>query len=342
MVGKTQNVIASEYLITLLEYMQNAFNVAPHDLIPTLPLHQSEQDLKKTTLSLAEYTTLLENIANKITIPELVVAIIKDFAITQHGLLGLAIICGLNLRVALKALVRFHRLRTQLIQLDYQEESDKVSLLINTDTLSCAAQQFTLEVTIAAIYKAKCELLGHLCEKDIIHFNFPEQPSHACYQDFYHCNIYFDQPQTCYITSSEEAGIKLKTANQNSFDLLKAQCEKSLSDLQHNKSDIVQKIHLIFNRSQNEFPSLNQCADKLCVSPRTLCRQLQNTGTSYQKILDHERVYRAKELLRHTDLNITEVAQQLYFSDTSHFSKVFKKLTQTTPSQFRSTLANPN
>jgi len=45
---------------------------------------------------------------------------------------------------------------------------------------------------------------------------------------------------------------------------------------------------------------------------------------------------RAKELLRESDKNITEIAQELMFSTSDYFASVFKKYTGKTPTQYRS------
>ncbi|NEU71967.1 helix-turn-helix domain-containing protein [Hassallia byssoidea VB512170] len=61
----------------------------------------------------------------------------------------------------------------------------------------------------------------------------------------------------------------------------------------------------------------------------------QSTGcTPYQYILQC-RVERAKHLLRTTNLPIVEIALQVGCSNQSHFAKLFKKLTQTTPKKYR-------
>ncbi|MBP5842967.1 helix-turn-helix transcriptional regulator [Lactiplantibacillus plantarum] len=74
-----------------------------------------------------------------------------------------------------------------------------------------------------------------------------------------------------------------------------------------------------------------------CSKP-ILCQNFKKdnhmTINSYIRI---KKIKRAKSLLIQTNYSSTEIAQYLSFSDRSHFSKVFKKLENCTPQEFRRT-----
>jgi AraC family transcriptional regulator len=61
----------------------------------------------------------------------------------------------------------------------------------------------------------------------------------------------------------------------------------------------------------------------------------QSMGVSPYQYLLQQRVERAKQLLKHTDRLIVEIALDCGFSSHSHLSKQFRKLTGMTPKQFR-------
>ncbi|MDA9471017.1 response regulator transcription factor [Enterococcus sp. 5H] len=61
------------------------------------------------------------------------------------------------------------------------------------------------------------------------------------------------------------------------------------------------------------------------------------TGQSFTDYLNDIRITAAKQLLKKTDLAISDVSAQVGYTDTSYFSKVFKKITQTSPSNYRRT-----
>ncbi len=59
-------------------------------------------------------------------------------------------------------------------------------------------------------------------------------------------------------------------------------------------------------------------------------------GLSYQEYLNSRRITKAKNLLRTSPWNVTEIAVSLGFADPTGFGRIFKKLTSHTPSAFRS------
>ena len=61
----------------------------------------------------------------------------------------------------------------------------------------------------------------------------------------------------------------------------------------------------------------------------------QEIGESYRNYLNGLRINQAKELLKTTNMKITEVAHQCGYNDAHYFSTMFKKITGFTPSEIR-------
>ena len=61
----------------------------------------------------------------------------------------------------------------------------------------------------------------------------------------------------------------------------------------------------------------------------------KETGEGFSKYLARIRVDRAKELLRETNMPVTEVCAKVGYNDIKHFTSVFKKITDLNPSQYR-------
>lgn len=82
--------------------------------------------------------------------------------------------------------------------------------------------------------------------------------------------------------------------------------------------------------------SVKDYAEKMAVSPNHLNKVIkQETGKSAGDFINDMLVMEIKALLRYSQLNISEIAYQLDFTDTSHLAKFFKKHTGTTPTQYR-------
>lgn len=81
---------------------------------------------------------------------------------------------------------------------------------------------------------------------------------------------------------------------------------------------------------------VNQYAEMLAVTPNHLTQTLKFlTGKTSNDIIKEKQVLEIKRLLVHTNLNVTEIADQLNFTDQSYFSKFFKRETGLSPIAYR-------
>ena len=93
--------------------------------------------------------------------------------------------------------------------------------------------------------------------------------------------------------------------------------------------ELVEKYH-------NKERSVGFYADKLCISPKYLSQIIKNvSGFSAPDIIDKYVILEAQHLLRHTDLSVKEIADQLNFPNQSFFYKYFKSHTGCTPNFYR-------
>ncbi|MEM1325274.1 MAG: AraC family transcriptional regulator [Bacteroidota bacterium] len=77
-------------------------------------------------------------------------------------------------------------------------------------------------------------------------------------------------------------------------------------------------------------------ADYLYIHPNHLSTTVKTeTGKTVKQWIDEKIHTEARTLLLHSDKTVAEVAYTLYFSDTSNFSRFFKKMEGQTPGQFR-------
>lgn len=87
--------------------------------------------------------------------------------------------------------------------------------------------------------------------------------------------------------------------------------------------------------------SLDLLAGMVYLSPPYLSRIFkQETGTPFNTYLNEVRVHKAKELLRHEEMKLIEIAEAVGFEDQSYFTKVFKKIVGLTPLHYRAQLKN--
>jgi len=102
------------------------------------------------------------------------------------------------------------------------------------------------------------------------------------------------------------------------------------------KSDIVNWVRgLVIKNLSSGTLSKTSIASQLHMSPRNLQFKLAAQGTSYQEILDTTRRELALAYIEQRRLAITEIAYMLGFTDSSNFTRAFRRWTGKSPSKFR-------
>jgi YesN/AraC family two-component response regulator len=99
----------------------------------------------------------------------------------------------------------------------------------------------------------------------------------------------------------------------------------------------IQKALRFINDNYRTDIRLAASAHEAGMSPAHFSRLFKKViGLSHQDYLNRRRITKAKNLLRTSAQNVTEIAISLGFADTTGFGRIFKKLTGHTPTAFRS------
>ncbi len=100
---------------------------------------------------------------------------------------------------------------------------------------------------------------------------------------------------------------------------------------------LVKRFFQLVEENYQKNMSVNQYAEMLAITPNHLTQTIrQLTGRTSNDILQSKQVLETKRLLIHTNLTVSQIADELHFSDQSYFTKFFKKATGVTPGKFRS------
>lgn len=100
--------------------------------------------------------------------------------------------------------------------------------------------------------------------------------------------------------------------------------------------DALASIAAVTDLAVNEgYPRVDWVANKLGLSRRTLQRQLERSGTSFQGVVDATLARQARTLLETGRKPITDIALQLGYQDTAHFTRAFRRWTGSSPSAYR-------
>jgi AraC-like DNA-binding protein len=84
-----------------------------------------------------------------------------------------------------------------------------------------------------------------------------------------------------------------------------------------------------------DVPSVGRLAEELGTSIRSLQRALAAEGTSFSRVLERERMARARDAVIDESRPITEVGFTLGYSDPAHFARAFHRWFGMSPRAFR-------
>lgn len=177
-------------------------------------------------------------------------------------------------------------------------------------------------------------LMMHLARKIVVlhqfallEVNFAHPPQMAIYhyQKFYACDVHFNQSEYSFVLGLEGLNAKIQQADPSLMQLLVKQAEEAIASKTRYET-LPQKLHFIvaeYLRLQEQAPKIEDIAQELNISARTLQRQLNEFGQSFKKIVEIERMQRC-ELLLESDLQLTEIAMRLGYSDQSALARAYK------------------
>ena len=85
----------------------------------------------------------------------------------------------------------------------------------------------------------------------------------------------------------------------------------------------------------SESIKLETIAEMAQINPRTLQRHLAKLELSFSELVGQVRFERASKLLRETEMKAVEIAFETGYTDPSHFSRAFRRMTGTSPREYR-------
>ncbi|MEW4923145.1 helix-turn-helix domain-containing protein [Algibacter sp. 2305UL17-15] len=121
--------------------------------------------------------------------------------------------------------------------------------------------------------------------------------------------------------------------------LLKAK-EGFVETAKNTKIDLLREFNMLVETHFKNEHSVSFYAEQLFKSPKTLSNTFAKLNRSPLQIIHERIVLEAKRLLIYTDKSAKEIAYEVGFEDASHLSRLFKKHTTLSPSEFKKQLRN--
>jgi len=149
------------------------------------------------------------------------------------------------------------------------------------------------------------------------------------------CPVVCGCPRNAIVFRAADAERKFVTRNAELLGLLAPQFDKELEE-ENVDENFVERVRLaIQQKLTGRRPTIEDIADALHISSRTLQRRLQEEGSSFQRVLEEARHQLARRFLNNSVLELNEAAYLLGYEDGNSFVRAFRGWEGVPPATWR-------
>jgi AraC-like DNA-binding protein len=252
---------------------------------------------------------------------------------SNFGALAYAMLASNTLRAALERLDRYHRVISdeEFTKLDETEEGLRLTLLRSHEKRDIPERNDAALALILSM--CRVNYVEDLAPVSVT-FTHPMPPCSAKFFEYFRSPVFFDAPADSLTLSIEVVDKHLPGSHPQLVELHDQIMIEYLARL--DQEHISQAVKAVI---VDQLPSGNITDESVSramnMSSRNLQRQLESSGTTFNTLLNEIRQDLAKKYLRDQQICLTEIAFLLGFSESSAFSRAFKRWMGVTPSQYR-------
>jgi AraC-like DNA-binding protein len=277
-------------------------------------------------VSVQQFDGLMKTVIENLGFEDLGLSVGKRLEIAHHGDFGLAISNSATMRQVLDFHVEFLPIRVPLIKLSYHIEGAKVHVKLTDEHWQGSLHRAVIEAVMIAIvnmlhalkFQDNSQLLI-----DVLKFDYSKPIYVQKYQYVKAAELEFDKPSCALCFSGQFLDKPLASADDFSFQLAILNCKKELSSYLQQNLNIEDRVSKLLRQNDGVTLSLDDIAQELHVSKRSLHRSLGKEGTSFKLLLQKIKADQAVMLFQQGK-TVTEVACLLDYSDCANFRRAFK------------------
>jgi len=149
------------------------------------------------------------------------------------------------------------------------------------------------------------------------------------------CPVVCGAPHNAIVFRAADAQRPFVTRNAELLAMLAPQFEEELKR-ENGDESFVDRVRLaIQQKLTGQRPTIEDIADALHISSRTIQRRLQKEGSSFQRLLEEARHQLARQYLNNSVLELNEAAYLLGYNDANSFVRAFRTWEGVPPARWR-------
>lgn len=257
----------------------------------------------------------------------------REVPITANRLLGYAITSSANFAEAFGVAQKY--LATLYNFLDYELTAQGDDAAIRVYPVAHLGEQANFMFDMALSFLASLiRSFGQGRGLKRVSFTRPEPEDISVCLACFSCELCFGATQNEILFDQSILHIPSDTRDEVSFQLAIDQCDRELAQVQKQQTTSVQVVTLLKKHFEGAL-GLEEVAEALRLSPRTVRRRLHQEGTNFQSLQRQVKLDLACDYLLRTTWSISNITDRLGYADVSGFGKAFKEWTGQTPREYR-------
>ena len=306
-------------------------------LIEGAGLTNTDIDVPETLVSYKQHQTLINNALAITNNPHLGLYFGLQLKLTAMGLASYAMDSSDELSQGIYTIIQYMAFRVPLIKVSMQEHKTRTHMIYK-EAQNYGEQRLFMYETLLTSSLCLFEIMGLAPEhKTVIHLPISEPEDWCSHKDLVACPVRFNQDKFEIVFLSCHFKQTLKLAGPVRLAWARKICARHMNKLEE-REGLIGRINEIVSKNIIYRPPLAEVAQRLCISSRTLRRELKNLGTSYQALLDEKRKDVTIRLLKTSNISTQEVARKMGYSDSANFTRAFRRWTGKLPSHYRSAI----
>ncbi|GIU85424.1 MAG: transcriptional regulator [Acidimicrobiales bacterium] len=193
-----------------------------------------------------------------------------------------------------------------------------------------------MEAICASIVRTGRFLMGRAFSPVAVRLMRSEAPTGGVFESFFGCPVLYRCDHYALVFDREEVSRPIPTGSDSVAEVADRLSESYLARVRDGGSLADKVRELLASTVASEAPSLRSVAERLAMSPRTLQRRLAEEGVTLRRLVAEVRLEMARELLSVGSLSVEEIARRIGFADAASFYRAFRRVTGSSPSEWRS------
>jgi AraC-like DNA-binding protein len=236
-------------------------------------------------------------------------------------------------RGALDIFIANLHLHNEALRIDMKEEAGQATLSLHLEPGEPLVMRQSIELGVGVVYRILAQLLGSRWHAELIAFAHGRPRGSTAHRRIFGGSIEFDHDFSGIVCLSRD----LDRANPMADPSFRRYVQQYLHliDQPRSATTAEQVRQMMFGLLPAGRCSLKMIAHGFGVDRQTIHRHLVAAGTTYSIMLDEVRSELATRYVMEGDRRIAEIAEVLGFSETSVFSRWFRRKFGVAPSAWR-------